>query len=376
MIYTYDKGFNDFTSKIDESTGYLEVNGTIARTGIQDYYGIELGEHFIKQYDLDPTKIYGVYRPKEEVLKQESLDTYINKSITDNHPAEFVNSKNENSLGKGSVSTISTYNKDGIDYVKGKLTIKDEKTIQKALAGKVELSPGYTQTLIKEKGEFQGKQYDFKQTDIKINHVALVDKGRCDGNCKITADKNSIISHSKKTNKGMSMKVTIDGVEHEITDCVGKHIGSLNSKITSLDEDMKKLEEEKKKTDEENGKLKGKNSKLEEDMEEEKKKTSDSTIDALVSEKVELIKTADTLKVEVKTSDSILDMKRAIIAGSSKIDLTDKTPEFIDGVYQTVVDSKITKVKAITDSQSSAFKEFDGKQQGISKFQDMAKEEL
>ena len=140
MFYTHDKGFDNFTSKIDESTGYLEVNGTIARTGIQDYYGMELGDDIIKQYDLDPMKQYGVYRPKEEVLNQDSLDTYINKSITDNHPSEFVNSKNETELGKGSVSTISTYNKDGIDYVKGKITIKDEKTIKKALAGKVDLA--------------------------------------------------------------------------------------------------------------------------------------------------------------------------------------------------------------------------------------------
>lgn len=372
MLYTYDKGFNDFTSKVDDSTGYLEVNGVIARTGVQDYYGIELGEDIIKKYDLDPMKQYGVYRPKEEVLKQESLDTYINKSITDNHPSEFVSSKNETELGKGSVSTISTYNKDGIDYVKGKLTIKDEKTIKKALAGKVELSPGYTQELVKEKGEFQGRQYDFKQTDIKINHVALVDKGRCEGNCKITTDKHSIINN-KNFKKGKSMpKLIIDGVEHELNDCVAKHIGSLTSKVKSQDEELKKK-------DEENEKLKGENAKQKEDMEEEKKKTSDSVFDALVSEKVALMKTADSLKVDVKVEDSIINMKKAIIAKDSKIDLTDKSDEFIDGMYNYVIesiDSVKEKKESIKDSQSKAFDGFDVKPNGISKFQDMAKEEL
>ena len=152
--------------------------------------------------------------------------------------------------------------------------------------------------------------------------------------------------------------ILLDGVSHEVTDCVAKGFANLTARIKSLDEDMKEKDMELEKE-------KGEKAKMKEDMEEEKKKTSDSTIDSLVSEKVELIKTADTLKVEVKTSDSILDMKKAIIAGSSKIDLTDKTPEFIDGVYQTVVDSKITKVKAVTDSQEKAFDGFDGKQQVV-----------
>jgi hypothetical protein len=369
---TIDRGFNQFDTKIDKDTGFLEVNGIFARTGVQDYYGFELGKYFVDKYKLDPMKTYGVYRPKEEVLKQESLDTYINKPITDNHPSEFVTKDNIRELEKGSVSTISTYEKDGIDYIKGRMTIKDEKTINKALSGKVEISAGYSQDLIKEKGEFNGKQYDFKQTNIRINHIALVDKGRCGDKCKITTDKKAIIESENKI-KGVSMpQVTIDGVSHEVSDCVAKYIGDLNSKVTSLDEDMKKKEDEMEK-------LKGEKEKMKEDMEEKEKEknTSDSTIDALVSQKVALIDTAKSLKVEVKATDSIMDMKKAIISSNSKIDLTDKSNEFIDGVYETVIASTVGKQKAIKDSQSSAFDGFDGKSQAKrTKFSDMAKEEL
>jgi len=351
--------FKDFSKRIDKDTGFLHVNGVVSRTGLQAYYGIELG-------DTDnPTKTFNIYRPKEEVLSQESLDTFINSPICDNHPEEFVTVDNQKELIKGSLSSIETYNKDGIDYVKAKIVVQDKNLINKIMSGKVELSAGYQQDLIKEKGEFKGEQYDYKQTNIKINHVAFVDKGRCGNNCKITADKNSIIVNSKKNNKGKSMKVTIDGVEHEITDCVGRHIGSLNSKITSLDEDMEVKKKELEEKDMELEKEKGEKAKMKEDMEEEKKKTSDSTIDALVSEKVELMKTADTLKVEVKSTDSTLDMKKSIIAASSKIDLNDKTPEFIDGVYQTVVDGVISKQVAVKESQKTAFDGLDGKQQVI-----------
>lgn len=333
ILYTIDRGFSEFETKIDDSTGFLEVNGVIARTGVQEYYGLELGQKYIDEYNLDPMKKYGVYRPKEEVLKKESLDTYINKSITDNHPKEFVTVDNVKELSKGSTSTITTFEKDGIDYIKGRLTIKDKATINKALSGKVELSPGYTQTLIKSEGEFKGRKYDFMQTDIKINHIALVDKGRCEGQCKITTDNYNIIEN-ENTKKGKSMpQITIDGVSHEVTDCVAKYVSGLNSKITSLD--------------------------------------------ALVSEKVALIDTAKTLKVEVKAEDSIMDMKKAIIGANSKISLDGKSDEFIDGVYETVIASTIGKQERIKDSQTKAFDGFDGKpQNGQTKFQDMATEEL
>jgi len=375
-MYTIDKGFSDFKTKIDESTGYLEVSGVIARTGVQEYYGMELGDEIIKEFNLDPMKKYGVYRPAEEVLKQESLDTYINKSISDDHPKNFLTVGNEKELGKGSVSSIETFNKDGIDYIKGRMTIKDERTINKALSGKVQLSPGYQQQLVQEDGEFQGRKYMFKQTDIKINHIALVDKGRCEGECKLTADELAIINTENKTKGNVMAKVTVDGVEHEITDCVAKHIGSLNSKIKSLDEDMIKKEEEKKKAEDEAEKLKGEKEKMKEDMEEEKKKTSDSTLDALVSAKVALLDTASKLKVEVKSTDSVSDIKKSIIGANSKIDLTDKSEEFIDGVFETIVGSTVGKQQAIKDSHSKAFDGFTGTPNTGGKFANMAEEKL
>lgn len=344
-----DKGFTDFTTKIDDSTGFLEVNGVLARTGVQDYYGFELGQEVIDKYNLEPNKIYGVFRPPEEVLNQDSLDTYINKPITDNHPSVAVTKDNFKDLEKGNVSTISTYNEDGIDYVKGRITVKDELAIQKILSGKVELSAGYTQSLVKDSGVFKGRNYDFKQTNIKINHVAIVDRGRCEGQCKITADNSSIIN-SENSNKGKRYmaKVILDGVEHEINDCLAKHIGSLNSQIKTKDEELAKKDEDLEM-------LKGENAKLKEDMEEEKTKTSDSNIVALVNERVALIDTAKTLNVTVDANLSPLEIKKAIIAANSKISLDGKSEMYIDGVYETIIAGTVGKAQAVKDSQASAF---------------------
>lgn len=362
--------FTDFSKYIDEDTGFLHINGVISRTGLQSYLGMELGDK------ENPMKQFSVYRSKDEVLKDESLKTFINAPITDNHPSEFVTVDNAKDLIKGSIADIETFNKDGIDYIKAKMTIQDKALINKVMNGKVEISAGYRQDLVKEKGEFNGIQYDYKQTDIKINHIAIVDKGRCEGECKLTADKKAIINTENKT-KGKSMaSILIDGVSHEVTDCVAKHLGGLNSKIKSLDEDMIKKEEEKKKAEDEAEKLKGEKEKMKEDMEEEKKKTSDSTLDALVSAKVALLDTASKLKVEVKSTDSVSDIKKSIIGANSKIDLTDKSEEFIDGVFETIVGSTVGKQEAIKDSHSKAFDGFKGTPQTGGKFANMAEEKL
>ena len=79
--------FATFEQKIDSDTGFLHVKGVVARTGIQQYYGMELG-------DEDTSRLFNVYRPKEEVLNTKSLATYINATVTDEHPKDFVNTEN------------------------------------------------------------------------------------------------------------------------------------------------------------------------------------------------------------------------------------------------------------------------------------------
>jgi len=363
-MFITDKGFNKFEQYIDEQTGFLKVNGVLARTGVQDYLAIELGDS-----ESDPSKVIGVYRPREEVLNQESLDSYINAPVTDNHPDEFVNINNAKELIKGSVSSIETFSKDGIDYIKAKMTITDKQLINKIQNGKVEISAGYSQDLVKEKGEFNGKAYDYKQTNIRINHIAIVDKGRCGDKCKITADNFAIINEEPKNMKGSAMvKLKIGDAEVEVCDTVFNHINSLKDSI-------KKLKDEKEELKKDMEKLEGENEKLKEDIEEEKKKSTDSAIDALVSEKVALIDTAKSLNVDVKATDSIMDMKKSIIAANSKISLDRKSNEFIDGVYETVIAQTVGKQKAIKDSQSKAFDGFEAKPRTM-RFADMAKEEL
>ena len=342
--------FNDFTKHIDEDTGFLHINGVVARTGLQPYMGAELGNM------EEPTAMFNVYRPRDEVLKEESLSTYANAPITDDHPNTFVTVDNATELIKGSVASYETYNKDGIDYIKAQIVVTDKDLINKVINGKMELSAGYSQNLVKEKGEFEGVTYDYIQTNIKINHVALVDSARCGQECKLVFDSNSIIV-DENTLKGidsMEEKEEIKTPDAEMP----FDIKELAKQVAELLK-MEKSEEE---------------TMIDEKMPEEETKNIDSLIDA----KVDALLVAKELGLNVKSSDSVVDIKKAIIATKSDMALDGVCDAGIDTAYK-MVKSQIAKdslkQEEIKKSQTNAF---DGLKHGANdnKFADLKDKEI
>ena len=347
---TFKDSYSDFTSFIDEDSGFLRINGIVARTGIQVYSNAEVGDY------NEPLKMVNVYRPRDEVLKEESLSTYANAPITDDHPNTFVTVDNATELIKGSVASYETYNKDGIDYVKAQIVVTDKDLINKVINGKMELSAGYSQNLVKEKGEFEGIAYDYIQTNIKINHVALVDSARCGQECKLVFDSNSIIV-DENTLKGidsMEEKEEIKTPDAEMP----FDIKELAKQVAELLK-MEKAEEEV----------------IDEEMpKEEETKNIDSLIDA----KVDALLVAKELGLNVKSSDSVVDIKKAIIATKSDMALDGVCDAGIDTAYK-MVRSQIAKdslkQEEIKKSQSSAF---DGLKHGANdnKFADLKDKEI
>jgi len=342
--------FNDFSKHIDEDSGFLHINGVVARTGLQPYMGAELGDM------ENPTNIFNVYRPRDEVLKEESLSTYSNAPITDDHPNTFVTVDNATELIKGSVASYETYNKDGIDYIKAKIVVTDKDLINKVINGKMELSAGYSQTLVKEKGEFEGVGYDYIQTNIKINHVALVDSARCGQECKLVFDSNSIIV-DENTLKGIDSMEKEEEIKtpdaempfdiKELAKQVAELLKMEKAEETMIDEEMPKEEETK-------------------------------NIDSLIDAKVDALLVAKELGLNVNSSDSVVDIKKAIIATKSDMALDGVCDAGIDTAYK-MVKSQIAKdslkQEEIKKSQSNAF---DGLKHGAndSKFADLKDKEI
>ncbi|MEX0304259.1 MAG: DUF2213 domain-containing protein [Leisingera sp.] len=154
--------------------GYLITEAFAVRTGIQHYSGAEVG--------LDDKDVVRVYRPEDEVKAPASLATFSHAPLTMGHPKR-VTSDNWADLAKGEVSTEAKW-EDG--KIKLPLIIKDAAAIAAVEAGTRELSAGYVcQLEFKDGVTPGGEAYDAIQRNIRVNHLAIVPKGRAGSECRI-----------------------------------------------------------------------------------------------------------------------------------------------------------------------------------------------
>lgn len=155
--------------------GYLVAEARSVRTGIQLYAGSEVGKPELP--------VVRVYRPADQVFADASLQSFTHAPVTMDHPAEAVSADNWKKLAVGEVSTAAK--KDG-EWVHLPLILKDAAAIQAVETGKRELSAGYTCELVWGDGVSpDGSAFDARQSNIKINHLAIVDRARAGSKARI-----------------------------------------------------------------------------------------------------------------------------------------------------------------------------------------------
>ena len=225
-------------ARFDEN-GFLVDTPIVARVGVQTYYlpdGTERRE----------------FRPASEVFKPDSLDSYQGKPITLGHV--FVNSENAKEVVVGAVSGSAM--REGSNVIVP-LTVYDKESIEKAKNGIAgELSVGYSTVDVESKGwgsnetgeykldgEYQSQdeipsdwvRFDALQTEIKVNHVALVYKGRAQV-AKLNFDAQQENPYTtdvdiNKEDKQEMVKIKLDGEkEFEVAPEIASHIEALNAK--------------------------------------------------------------------------------------------------------------------------------------------------
>lgn len=169
-----------FADKVT-ADGRLIVTGYAARTGSQ-LYG-------------DGKSTWYEYRSEDEVEK--SLAGYSNTTFTDDHPPVLVTADNWREYARGHVgagAVLLPPEDDGHRYVKVTICVGDVAVIRKMRDGKVELSAGYTTIAVRDPGvDAHGVRYTYRQTDIQINHLALVDQGRAGHRARIYIDGQSAV---------------------------------------------------------------------------------------------------------------------------------------------------------------------------------------
>ena len=150
------------------SDGYMICMPRIARTGIQEYLGVEMGRP-----DLERVR---VYRPEGEVFAHDAIKTLAGKPITIEHPDVPVNSSNWRDFAVGHIG--EDVMRDG-EFIRVPLILMDAKAVDEVKSGRSELSVGYSAVIEWADGVTPGgEKYNAKQTSIRANHVAITHTAR------------------------------------------------------------------------------------------------------------------------------------------------------------------------------------------------------
>jgi uncharacterized protein len=213
--------------------GYIKGRCIVTRCGVFLYKN---ADGTIRKELRDPT----------EVNDYDSLKTIRMIPIVDGHPSEkLINADNSKRL---SVGYTGEEIEEEYPFIIANLVITDKATVEKIKSKeKNQLSLGYTVDLIPESGYYNGEPYDYRQTNIRYNHLALVDEARAGAEARIALDGEDAIRIFKE---GADMagrkqrKIKIDTSEYMVDEGVGEHIKKMMEEHAQCMDRMKKLEEE------------------------------------------------------------------------------------------------------------------------------------
>jgi hypothetical protein len=107
------KDLGKVSSRRTTKEGFLSVVADFARVGIQEYRVGELPRDQVP-HDLrdDPFSIVRLLRPEKEVFADDSMQSFSQKPITNDHPPENVSIKNWKDFQVGLSGTEVTKNQD------------------------------------------------------------------------------------------------------------------------------------------------------------------------------------------------------------------------------------------------------------------------
>jgi hypothetical protein len=147
----------------------------VARTGVQLYQ-----RHELPGLNVPGTgAMVAVDREPAEVFDPDSIASAEGKPITNEHPADLVTPDTWSDLAIGTMQNARRGTGDTANLVLADLLFTTRKGIDAVRKGKRALSVGYL-------ADYRPTGLNAaRQINIKVNHVALVDAGRCGAACYI-----------------------------------------------------------------------------------------------------------------------------------------------------------------------------------------------
>ncbi len=334
----------DLNSVERTGEGFLVLNAVPARAGDYEYSAFEVWDLFPLANPNDTV----IGRIDHKDLKT-SLNSFKGAIITNDHPWPFVSLENIKDLQVGHMGDSV---KISDELVNQKAYITNGNAIVEVEAGKQELSIGFVADLEKVDNKQDGEP-DFYIRNIKVNHVAIVQKGRAGEQARLShssknggallfeqrAIRNSKPLTNKKQEKNMP-SMLIHGVSFEVDQQVADAIAAersdyaekLNNANTQADEALDQastFEAERDKLQAENDSLVAK---------------SDATAIAnavkaelAFSEKVQRVDSS--YKHEVG-ADQVAVMREQLSNSNADFDYSDKSDAYIEAAFDLLVNSK------------------------------------
>lgn len=153
--------------------GRVICEGTFARDGILEYRrtdGSVRRELRLPEVNKDPA----------------TLTSYGFVPVTIEHPPVLLDSSNASEFQRGMTDNAIVYDN---GFIRGVVVLNDRKAVEYADSGdKVELSAGYTCDVDETPGIWRGQHYDAIQKNVRVNHVALTEKGRAGDEVRLHLD--------------------------------------------------------------------------------------------------------------------------------------------------------------------------------------------
>ena len=164
--------FDKASARSFDENGHLIVDSTIiTKAAVNPYCGKEIPNY--EALGLDPEKVYNMLRDPEELKK--GMHTLGEKQLLLKHIFVSADDPQKESIAGTIGSNLEMVG----DDVKGSLTVWDKEAINLIESGKLaELSASYFYDPVMKSGTFKGQAYDGIMTNIRGNHVALVERGR------------------------------------------------------------------------------------------------------------------------------------------------------------------------------------------------------
>ncbi len=176
--------------KYTDRNGFLHLEGTpISRVQVAPYLGKQIdptGALRRQGVDIKDNQIYGVYRSPKELFDEDTMHSFDGMPFRVGHQ---MLGRGDGRQKSAKTKTVDTTPPDGCffnvrrdpdkpDYLIADIVIYTDRALDAIAKGTKELSLGYRCAYVPQKGTHNGIPYDFVQTNITANHLALVPHGR------------------------------------------------------------------------------------------------------------------------------------------------------------------------------------------------------